>query len=160
MCIVLSLNIVDKCEAHLESRRWTFLLSVFMFLSFLSCGGGPQSSTTTPPPVSADCSSGTSLPARLAGSRRSIFRDLGGGKSLWIFGDTFVGPASATSRTQATGFLRNSIAISTCSGQTCTFQYYGRHGYGYSRGGFFLRLAVIGSGRWMDSSTTALSIWH
>jgi hypothetical protein len=43
---------------------------------------------------------------------------------VWIFGDTFVGPASATSRAQATGFVRNSVAISTCSGQNCTFQYY------------------------------------
>lgn len=49
--------------------------------------------------------------------------DLGGGKSLWIFADTFIGPANATSRTQATGFIHNSIAISTCNGQSCTFQY-------------------------------------
>jgi hypothetical protein len=41
-----------------------------------------------------------------------------------MFGDTFVGPARATSRRQATGFIRNSIAISTGSGQNCTFEYY------------------------------------
>ena len=41
-----------------------------------------------------------------------------------MFGDTFVGPASATSRTQATGFIRNSIAFSNCSDRRCTFQYY------------------------------------
>jgi hypothetical protein len=49
---------------------------------------------------------------------------LGSGKSLWIFADTFIGPATATKRSQATGFIRNSIAISACSGQNCTFEYY------------------------------------
>ena len=49
---------------------------------------------------------------------------IGTGKSLWIFADTFVGPSSATSRTQANGFIHNSIAISTCSGSSCSFQYY------------------------------------
>jgi hypothetical protein len=34
------------------------------------------------------------------------------------------GHPSATSRTQATGFIHNSIAISTCTGASCTFQYY------------------------------------
>jgi hypothetical protein len=46
------------------------------------------------------------------------------GQSLWIFADTFVGPSTATSRTQSTGFIHNTIAISTCSGTNCTFQYY------------------------------------
>lgn len=47
-----------------------------------------------------------------------------GTQSLWIFGDTFVGPADATSRTQATGFINNSIALSTSAGQMCAWQYY------------------------------------
>ncbi len=46
-------------------------------------------------------------------------------RSLWLFGDTFVGPAGAASRKQATGFIHNSIALSTCpQPQRCTFQYY------------------------------------
>lgn len=49
---------------------------------------------------------------------------LGSGESLWIFGDTFIGPSSATSRTQTTGFIHNSIAISNCPGESCTFQYF------------------------------------
>lgn len=49
---------------------------------------------------------------------------IGSGKSLWIFADTFVGASGATARGQATGFIHNTIAISTCSGSNCTFQYY------------------------------------
>lgn len=52
---------------------------------------------------------------------------LGGGRILWVFGDTFTGPVGAKSRKQATGFIHNSIAISTCSGlRNCSFQYYWR----------------------------------
>lgn len=49
---------------------------------------------------------------------------LGNGTSLWIFADTYVGPSTATSRTQSNGFIHNSIATSNCSGQSCSFQYY------------------------------------
>ncbi len=50
---------------------------------------------------------------------------LGGDRSLWIFGDTLTGAATATSRKQATGFTHNSIAISTCPlRRDCTFRYY------------------------------------
>ena len=49
---------------------------------------------------------------------------LGSGKSLWLLGDTFVGPPNTTSRKHSTGFIHNSIAISKCSGQDCSFEYY------------------------------------
>lgn len=48
----------------------------------------------------------------------------GNGKSLWFLADTFTGPADATSRTQATGFIHNLTAISTCAGMNCAFRYY------------------------------------
>lgn len=49
---------------------------------------------------------------------------LGDGRSLWLLGDTFIGPPNATSRKQFSGFIRNSIAISTCTGRNCSFHYY------------------------------------
>jgi hypothetical protein len=49
---------------------------------------------------------------------------LGSGKSLWFFDDTFIGPSSATSRKQSTGFIHNTVGVSTCTGMNCTFQYY------------------------------------
>jgi hypothetical protein len=110
----------------LKGRRSIVLLGVLL-LNLLSCGSGAQSTNNPPPstPPPAACSSGNFPCAQgWLGADAAYSVDLGAGKSLWLFGDTFVGPASATSRTQATGFVRNSIAISTCSGQNCTFQYY------------------------------------
>ena len=47
----------------------------------------------------------------------------GEGRSLWLLGDTFVGPPKASSRRQATGFIHNSIAITNCSRRNCSFEY-------------------------------------
>ncbi len=48
-------------------------------------------------------------------------------RSLWLFGDTFVGPSTAKSRRQATGFIHNSIAFSSCPRpHRCRFRYYWR----------------------------------
>ena len=49
------------------------------------------------------------------------------GKSLWLFGDTFVGGPSTTLRKDATTMIHNSIGISTCGpGKKCTMQYFWR----------------------------------
>lgn len=47
------------------------------------------------------------------------------GKSLWLFGDTFVGSQEAKLRSQAKAMIRNSIGISTCKKeQSCTMEYF------------------------------------
>jgi hypothetical protein len=46
------------------------------------------------------------------------------GKSLWLFGDTFVGGRSATVRTDHSPMPRNSIGISQCDHQRCTIDYF------------------------------------
>lgn len=103
--------------------RRLILLSVFSASSLLlSCNGGTQ--PTSPPPAPAAASGYFPYEQGWLGGDGAYSVPLGGGRSLWIFGDTFVGPANATSRTQSTGFVHNSVAVSTCSGQTCTFQYY------------------------------------
>ncbi len=109
------------------SRGKGFRFSSLLLLSSVltSCGGGSyRVGTSNPPPPSTGGASYFPYQQGWLGADGAYSVPLGGGKSLWIFGDTFIGALSATSRTQATGFVRNSIAISTCSGQSCTFQYY------------------------------------
>jgi hypothetical protein len=105
--------------------------SICVFLCFfaggflVACGGGGGGGTTTPTSPSTPTSSGY-FPYQQGwlGADGAYSIPIGAGQSLWIFADTYIGPSSATSRTQATGFIHNSIAISTCSGAGCTFQYY------------------------------------
>ena len=106
----------------MKLRERVFLLVVLCLSSVLySCGGGVSSNPPPPPPSSSGY-----FPYQQGwlGADGAYSVPLGDGQSLWIFGDTFIGPSTATSRAQAMGFIRNSIAISTCSKQSCTLQYY------------------------------------
>jgi len=48
-------------------------------------------------------------------------------KSVWLFGDSFVGNPDTTLRSKAKTMVRNSIGISTCDpGKACTMKYYWR----------------------------------
>jgi hypothetical protein len=50
------------------------------------------------------------------------------GKSLWLFGDTFVGDKTTQLRSQAKTMVRNSIGISEClPNKGCTMGYFWRH---------------------------------
>jgi hypothetical protein len=109
----------------MEIERVPALLTVLLFSTLISCGGGSQGDST-PPPKQAACASAAYFPCTQGwlGGDGAYSVPLGNGTSLWIFGDTYVGTSNATSRTQSNGFVHNSIAITTCSGQSCTFQYY------------------------------------
>jgi hypothetical protein len=100
-----------------------FFFSLCVTGSTVACSGGGGTQAPTPP--TAPTSAGY-FPYQKGwlGADGAYSVPIGSGQSLWIFADTFVGPSSATGRTQATGFIHNSIAISTCSGTSCTFQYY------------------------------------
>jgi hypothetical protein len=108
-------------------RATGVLFAVFLASGFpVACsGGGSVGVTTSPTSPSTPTSSGY-FPYQQGwlGADGAYSIPIGTGQSLWIFADTFVGAANATSRTQANGFIHNSIAISTCSGTSCTFQYY------------------------------------
>ncbi|MGC2400835.1 MAG: DUF4185 domain-containing protein, partial [Acidobacteriaceae bacterium] len=54
---------------------------------------------------------------------------LNDGKSLWLFGDTFVGAPGAKTRAERTGMPRNSIGISTCVHQSCEMKYFWKRMY-------------------------------
>jgi hypothetical protein len=106
--------------------RASILLCVSLFAGGFpsACGGGGAGTPTqpvTPPPNSSGY-----FPYQQGwlGADGAYSIPIGTGQSLWIFADTFIGPSTATTRTQATGFIHNSIAISNCSGSSCTFQYY------------------------------------
>ena len=101
------------------------LNAVCILGAILSCGGGGTQATspsqsTTPPATTGMFPYGQGW----LGADGAYSVSLGNGKSLWFFDDTFVGATSATSRAQATGFIHNSVGVSTCSGQNCTFEYF------------------------------------
>jgi len=101
------------------------LLFVSLWVSSIpvACGGGGVACSPASP--TAPTSSGY-FPYQQGwlGADGAYSIPLGAGRSLWLFADTFVGAASARTRTQANGFIHNTIAISTCSGSNCSFQYY------------------------------------
>ena len=52
---------------------------------------------------------------------------LGNRRSLWLFGDTFIGATANNPRTASSGFIRNSIGITTCLDGKCAIEYYWAH---------------------------------
>ena len=108
--------------------------SILLLFSLLAsslpagCGGSGGDAAVTPTSPTTPISSGY-FPYQQGwlGADGAYSIPIGTGQSLWIFADTFIGASNATSRTQATGFIHNSIAISSCTGSaasSCTFQYY------------------------------------
>jgi hypothetical protein len=50
------------------------------------------------------------------------------GRTLWLFGDTFIGKPDATDRSATYGMPRNSVGIATCPASgTCQMKYYWSH---------------------------------
>jgi Domain of unknown function (DUF4185) len=63
---------------------------------------------------------------------------LGAHKSLWLFGDTFVGSKTTEQRSQAKVMARNSIGISVCAqDKNCTMRYFWRNPDGPKPRSFF-----------------------
>lgn len=103
-------------------------LFLALCLMFFFCSGGSTSALSRSGSAVAGCSSAAYFPCQQGwlGADGAYSVPLGGGRSLWFFADTFVGPSTAASRKQENGFIHNSIATSTCSGQSCSFHYYWR----------------------------------
>jgi len=110
----------------MKTGQVAVVLSHFLLSGILLSCGGSHTSSVPPPPPSAECASAAYFPCQQGwlGADAAYSVPLGNGTSLWIFADTFVGAATATSRTQSNGFIHNSIAISTCASQSCSYQYY------------------------------------
>jgi hypothetical protein len=110
----------------MKTEQVVIVLSHFLLSGILLSCGGSRTSSVPPPPPSAGCASAAYFPCQQGwlGADGAYSVPLGNGTSLWIFADTFGAPASATSRTQSNGFIHNSIAISTCASQSCSYQDY------------------------------------
>ena len=107
-----------------ETRKYALkdaILSLLLSSLILSCGGRSQSTNLSPP---ATPTGWFPYQQGWLGADGAYSVPLRGVESLWILDDTFVGPSGAVSRSEATGMVHNSVAISTCSGQSCSFQYY------------------------------------
>ncbi len=108
-------------------KQWIVLLNALLILSPMSsCGGSSQSAESTTTTTTSSPGQQQMFPYAQGwlGADGAYSVSLGNSKSLWFFDDTFVGPSSATSRTQSTGFIHNSVGISNCTGTNCTFQYF------------------------------------
>jgi hypothetical protein len=62
---------------------------------------------------------------------------LGPGRSLWLFGDTFIGEKPDSTRTAKSGFIRNSLGITTCTDKKCSIEYFWAHMKGAKPDSFF-----------------------
>jgi hypothetical protein len=108
----------------MSAFRWIAAVNAAILIgSIASCGG---STSAAQPPVTSPPTTSSWLPYQQGwlGADGAYSVPLGNGKSLWFFADTFIGAPAATSRTQATGFMHNTVGVSTCSGQSCKFQYF------------------------------------
>jgi len=120
-------------------KRVTFLLSaVFLLLSF-------GTSLLIKTSVYAETPSGKERPLPdfrdsqgWFGADDAYSVPLGKDRSLWLFGDTFVGDRDAKLRSQQKAMVRNTVGISTCpAGGACTVQYFWQKQYSEKPRSFF-----------------------
>lgn len=109
----------------------TRIMLVCVLNAFWLCGCSSHSASAASSP-----SPGTSAPQisfypyqqGWLGADSAYSIPLSTGRSLWMFGDTFVGNTSAKDRSAVYGMPRNSVAIATCAaGGTCAMQYFWSH---------------------------------
>ncbi len=105
--------------------RWIAILNTALILgSIASCGGSNSATQPVTPPPPPTISNWFPYQGGWLGADGAYSVPIANGESLWFFADTFIGASGATSRMQSTGFIHNTVGISNCSGQTCTFQYF------------------------------------
>jgi hypothetical protein len=113
-----------RSEAFMHIRVCIALIASLLAAGVPAACSGDSGSQTTPSSSTPTNAGYFPYQQGWLGADGAYSIPIGTGQSLWIFADTFVGPSTATSRAQANGFIHNSVAISTCSGTSCTFQYY------------------------------------
>jgi hypothetical protein len=114
-------------------RRFVTFISINLLLS-CSCLAANDSST----PASTS-SAKMSFPFQQGwlGADSAYSIPLGGGRDLWLFGDTFVGSRTANTRQQKTGMPRNSVGIARCISGQCSLHYYWQKMYTKTPTSFF-----------------------
>ncbi len=108
-------------------RLFLIFLS-FNFILLCSCSASNifSAPTSSNPAASGQSAANISFPyqAGWLGADSAYSVPLGGGRDLWLFGDTFVGNKTAKTRQERTGMPRNSIGIAQCVSGQCSMQYY------------------------------------
>jgi hypothetical protein len=102
-------------------------VAAVLVLAVLSCAGAGAEGNASP----ANCPS-QALPVfpytqGWLGADDAYSIPLDATRSIWLFGDTFVGNPDTTLRSKAKTMVRNSVGISTCApSKDCTMKYYWR----------------------------------
>jgi hypothetical protein len=78
-------------------------------------------------PVSAQSSAGLKYQQGWVGADDAYSIPLGDGRSLWVFGDTFIASTPDAPRGPTSAFIRNSIGITNCAGGKCSMEYFWGH---------------------------------
>jgi hypothetical protein len=94
--------------------------------AFLFCGGFGMTAPASAPDQQAGA--GFKYQQGWLGADDAYSIPLGGGRSLWVFGDTFIAPSEGAQRSGSSLFIRNSIGITTCaSAGKCAIEYFWGH---------------------------------
>src|ERR1700722_17825620 len=114
-----------------RSRRG---LGLFLAALLTIAGFGLAARTATRPDanhsansVSPQSSAGLKYQQGWLGADDAYSIPLGDGRSLWVFGDTFIGATPDATRGPSSAFIRNSIAITSCAAGKCSIEYFWGH---------------------------------
>ena len=95
--------------------RWA--TAILVFLALAGCGTGPRLER------GRACAPDFPLQEGWLGGDGAASVDLGGGRSLWFFGDTFIGEPGARTR-EGAALIANSVALSRCAGGAPAIRYH------------------------------------
>ena len=135
---------------------------IFAALLFSSCKKETIQPMPTPTPVTTSvCTASFPVSQGWLGADGATSVEISNGKSLWIFGDSFIGTTSAQIARTGAPLIHNTIGISTCSGSgSAGMQYYwGSNSSNSSPTPFFVN-ATSGHWYWVaDAANVSGSIY-
>jgi Domain of unknown function (DUF4185) len=104
-----------------------------LFLAALLISAAPTfraavgASSVAPHPASSQSSAGLKYQQGWLGGDAAYSIPLGDGRSLWVFGDTFIAKTPDAPRGPDSAFIRNSIGITSCPNGKCSIEYFWGH---------------------------------
>src|SRR6266567_3779912 len=104
-------------------KRWIAAV-IFLSLCYVPAKGSPADDSSAPAKHVATMLAFPYSEGWL-GADDAYSIPFGEGKSIWLFGDTFVGERNTTLRSKAKTMVRNSVGITTCPrNKECQIRYY------------------------------------
>jgi hypothetical protein len=107
-------------RGRLQRLGWIFLAVFF----FSSCGIAAAQQTARSHAIESRGELSFPYQKRWLGADDAYSIPFENGKSLWLFGDTFIGATPESPRTAKSGFIRNSVGITTCTAGKCAIEYF------------------------------------